>query len=109
MTFRPNYLGHKATMPQAPLCQLPPAADMALVWLLVRVVPILLQKSAIRAARPLPRLLGTVLTIRPLMSNDALKGHRPVSRTTQDMHRRLAAVEQPASKAGVNSARLQQG
>ena len=72
-------------------------------------MPILLQKSAIRAARPLPRLLGTVLTIRPLMSNDALKGHRPVSRTTQDMHRRLAAVEQPASKAGVNSARLQQG
>ena len=70
---------------------------------------ILLQKSVIRAARPLPRLLGTVLTIRPLMSNDALKGHRPVSRTTQDMHRRLAAVEQPASKAGVNSARLQQG
>jgi hypothetical protein len=43
-----------------------------------RIVPILLQKSAIRAARPLPQLLGTVLTIRPLMSNDALKGHRPV-------------------------------
>jgi hypothetical protein len=74
-----------------------------------RFVPILLQKSAIRAATPLARLLGTVLTIRPLMSNDALKGHRPVLRTTQDMHRPLAAVEQPASQAGVNSVRLQRG
>src|SRR4029434_11295426 len=49
----------------------PPKADIARSHWHVRLVPILLQKSAIVAARLLARSLGTVLTIRYLPRRDA--------------------------------------
>src|SRR5262249_37640723 len=56
------------TIAACPLCARKRTIDRA--WRHVRLVPILLQKSAIVAARLLFRCLGTVLTIRSLGGGD---------------------------------------
>jgi hypothetical protein len=71
-------------------------------------VPILLQKSAIVAARPLSRFLGTVLTIRSLRATTLHHAVLTLGSAMQDIPRSQVAAERPASQAGVGSAQLRQ-